>query len=396
MPFPVFSEKFNVRGNTSFFVFPLEIYPGVFYIDMYMLIRKQGRPPEFTREPVYARHASLAFNRRMHKILQDLCREIATELSGKLHAVILGGNYGRGEGGTRRVAEGHGRGVWSIGEAPAEDIDILIVSWMKFSGRHDAIRGILKKYEAIFSVPIDLLPIITPVRLMCIPKRFNWRRLIRNCSVIYGPPELAGKLNRRYRNSRDMDPKLAWSLLLDQGLRLLDVIAVEQDLLAREPGGCRLIHQGKFFREIAQAVLLAAGRHQDTIDLQLHEFIWLMEELAENNDSADGTDRVYPGLILLKGFLPKAVSLLRSPEQSELDFPETWMFHLELWMEAFQFISLRVENGVDPLLRIRLLRVRHTISRLYEARGNAGRVLKRRILAHIRLLNWLRTHVFFT
>ncbi|WP_144083001.1 hypothetical protein [Salinispira pacifica] len=64
-----------------------------------MLIRKQGRPPEFTREPVYARHASLAFNRRMHKILQDLCREIATELSGKLHAVILGGNYGRGEGG---------------------------------------------------------------------------------------------------------------------------------------------------------------------------------------------------------------------------------------------------------------------------------------------------------
>lgn len=363
---------------------------------MYMLIRKQGRSPEISREPVYSRHASLAFNRRMHKILQDLCREIATELSGKLHAVILGGNYGRGEGGTRRVVEGHGSGVWSIGEAPAEDIDILIVSWMKFSGRYDAIQGILKKYEEIFSVPIDLLPLITPVRLMCIPNRFNWRRLIRNCSVIYGPPELAGKLNRRYRTEREMDPVLAWSLLLDQGLRLMDVIAIEQGFVSRRKAGCRLIHQGKFFREIAQAVLLATGRHQDTIDIQLHEFIWLMEELEEHGGPSGGSAASYPGLLLLKGFLPKAVSLLRSPQQEELDFPETWMFHLELWLEAYDFIGLRVEQGVDPLLKMRLLGIRNTISRFYKAHGDADRALKRRIQRHVRLLSWLRTHVFFT
>jgi hypothetical protein len=155
-----------------------------------MLVEKPGGEDGLSRAYLYARHASKAFNRRMHKILQDLCRELAGELSGNLYAVLLGGNYGRGEGGTRSSTGGHGTGIWSIGEAPAEDIDLLIVSWFDIRGRREAISGIIRKYEDIFTVPIDLAPVVTPVRLMFIPHRFNWRRLISNSKLLYGPPVL--------------------------------------------------------------------------------------------------------------------------------------------------------------------------------------------------------------
>jgi hypothetical protein len=352
-----------------------------------MLVEKPGGEDGLSRAYLYARHASKAFNRRMHKILQDLCRELAGELSGNLYAVLLGGNYGRGEGGTRSSTGGHGTGIWSIGEAPAEDIDLLIVSWFDIRGRREAISGIIRKYEDIFTVPIDLAPVVTPVRLMFIPHRFNWRRLISNSKLLYGPPRLAHTLSRRYGDSFARDRRLAWSLLFDQGLRLIEVIAHEQGVLRRRRGGSIAAHQGKLFREIALAITLSVGRYEDSVDLQLHEFIVLMDELEDSRGNFDH-------LRLLKSLLPKAVSLLREPEQPALDMPENWLYHLNLWLEADHFLSENLPLCPEPLLRMRLARCRKTISAIA---GNQGIIPPRQYRSVKRLtalLQWVREHVF--
>ncbi len=350
-----------------------------------MLLGKQVHGEESTASSTYARHASSAFNRRMHKILQDLCREIAGELSGKLYAVILGGNYGRGEGGIRRVVEGHGSGVWSIGEAPAEDIDILIVSWFDLRGRHDVMSGILKKYEGIFTVPIDLAPVITPPRLFSIPRRFNWLRLISNSKVLYGPPRLPQILSHRYGQAFAADPCLAWSLLLDQGLRLIDVIALEQGLKEQSGETNILVHQGKFFREIAQAIIIAAGRYQQSGDLQLHEYIVLIDEEIQSHEH----------LKLLKTLLPKALSLLKEPEQMALDMPENWLFHLNLWLEAFTYCQEHIKPCAGFLLTRRLGKCRKAITEIAANKGVVAPQTIRLVQKQIKLLHWIRHHVFF-
>ena len=53
--------------------------------------------------PVYARHASDAFNERMGEWLTGLAAAVRHSLGDNLVALILGGGYGRGEGGVLRV-----------------------------------------------------------------------------------------------------------------------------------------------------------------------------------------------------------------------------------------------------------------------------------------------------
>jgi hypothetical protein len=349
-----------------------------------MLVRKRDSEEGLSRASMYARHASTAFNRRMHKILQDLCRELAGELSGKLHAILLGGNYGRGEGGTRPVPGGHGSGVWSIGEAPAEDIDLLIVSWFDLRGRNEAISGILAKYEAIFTVPIDLAPVVTPFRLIAIPRRFHWRRLIASSKMLYGPPRLPQALKRRYGQSFTGERYLAWSLLFDQGLRLIDVLAREQGAVSGA-GGNVLTHQGKFFREIAAAVILAHGRYVESVELQMHEFIVLLDDLEGD----------YEHLRILKALLPKAVAVLREPEQPGLDMPENWLYHLNLWLETERLLSGTLKPCPGILLGWRLGRCRAVIRATCDNHGVIPDELFREVRRISRLLNWVRHHVFF-
>ncbi len=350
---------------------------------MFTLSTKRDGDHRPGREAVYARHASAAFNRRMHKILRDLCRELASALGNSLHAVLLGGNYGRGEGGTRGVMADHGSGVWSIGEAPTEDIDLLIVAWFRISGRKGVIKEILNKYARIFSVPIDLLPVITPLRLYFVPFRFNWRRLIRNSAVLYGPLYLSNRLSRFYGHQKQMNPLLSWSLLMDQGLRLLEAIAIDQKLITPSEEKNLLIHQGKFFREIVQAVLLVSGRYCDPVDLQLHEFIWLVEE-----GRAGG-----PYLRLLKSLLPKSLLILRTPEQAELNLPENWLFHLNLWLEAYGYLSGKVKRCSSMLMGVRLPSVVKSITSIAKNQGKISESENARVFRLLKLLGWCRNHI---
>lgn len=336
--------------------------------------------------PVYARHASDVFNRRMHKILQDLCRELAGAYRGKLFAVVLGGNYGRGEGGIVPSSAAHGSGVWSIGEAPSEDVDLLIISWLGISNDDPKIKIILSKYESIFQVPIDLAPVITPLRLFFIPRRYNWRMLISNSKVLYGPMQLQSFFSGTYAQGLRRDRALCWSLLLDQGLRMLELLASEQNLRVPRSDGGNMIHQGKFFREIAAALLLSNGKFQYSMDMQLHEFIMLTEEQDL---------RQFPHIKLLKGLLPAALAGLKNPAETRQKAPENWQFHLNLWLEAYRFIALRTRPCRLPSVVLRLKACRRLIIQTEASGGVIPPAKLRRLNRLLDYLQWTRHHVFF-
>lgn len=67
---------------------------------------------------IYADHGSEAFNARMHDVCLRIGEDVEKALGSNFTALILGGGYGRGEGGVVRVD-----GV----EKPYNDLDFTLI-----------------------------------------------------------------------------------------------------------------------------------------------------------------------------------------------------------------------------------------------------------------------------
>ena len=72
----------------------------------------------------YAGHASAAFNTRMQTWLTALSGDVRQALGENLTALVLGGGYGRGEGGVLLV---------SGEERPYNDLDLILIVRRKAS-----------------------------------------------------------------------------------------------------------------------------------------------------------------------------------------------------------------------------------------------------------------------
>jgi hypothetical protein len=147
--------------------------------------------------PLFSRSGSPAFNRRMHKILLDLTRDLEGALSKNLLGIVLAGTYGRGEGGVRRFSETQGMGAWSIGEAPADDIDIVLVFKIPQFFRKASLEQVILKYEKILTVSIDLYPPLDIKQFKKPPKEYWKSRLLSEYKILLGadriPPSLGNE-----------------------------------------------------------------------------------------------------------------------------------------------------------------------------------------------------------
>src|ERR1700737_1678620 len=86
----------------------------------------------------YARQGSAEFNVRMHEWLTALSSEVRGVLGENLIALVLGGGYGRGEGGVLRV---------SGEERPYNDLDFTLIVRRKGSFSAAALEALQHKYE---------------------------------------------------------------------------------------------------------------------------------------------------------------------------------------------------------------------------------------------------------
>ena len=159
---------------------------------------------------VYARNASEEFNARMDAVLKRLSADIAAALGDGLEALVLGGGYGRGEGGVV-VRDGK--------ERPYNDLDLLLVV-RRHGVSIEAAHPVTERYARELGIEVDLSRPVTVADIEQWPPWLMWHEFVQGHTVLYGQQDiLTGHAPKRVL---DPPPGVeALRLLLNRGAGLL-------------------------------------------------------------------------------------------------------------------------------------------------------------------------------
>jgi hypothetical protein len=166
---------------------------------------------DLARGGVYSRSGSPAFHQRLHEQLQRMTAELSGAMGDNLLALVLGGGYGRGEGG---VVFRDGR------ESPYNDLDLIVVVRRKSGIPWKALETIRKKYEQQMGIEIDFSRPLTLSDIRRWPRTMLWSDLLQGHSVLTGPVDILTAHAPRIE-SGDLPVIEATRLLLNRGAGLL-------------------------------------------------------------------------------------------------------------------------------------------------------------------------------
>ena len=198
----------------------------------------------------YARHASPAFNARMRNWLAALAGEVRGALGENLAALVLGGGYGRGEGGILRV---------SGEERPYNDLDLVLVVRRKTGLPWKTLNAIRHNYEELIGIDVDFSRPLTAQDIQNWPATLMWTDLLHGHCVLDGPADIL-TANAPALRTEKLALIEATRLLLNRGagvlwsLRVLHGLdaAPDADFIRRNAFKCGLA--------MGDAVLIAHGR----------------------------------------------------------------------------------------------------------------------------------------
>jgi hypothetical protein len=199
---------------------------------------------------IYARQASAEFNARLDGALQRLAGDVKRALGGNLIALVLGGGYGRGEGGVVR-----GEGV----ERAYNDLDLILVVRRKKAVPQDALGEIRRDYEAELRVEVDFGRPLTPRDIRRWPRWLMWHDLLNGHVVLAGPPDvLRARAPAALQGA--LPPIEATRLLLNRGAGLLWAARVLRGV--EDPPDSDFVRRNYFKCALAlgDALLIAHGR----------------------------------------------------------------------------------------------------------------------------------------
>ncbi len=119
--------------------------------------------------PVYSRNASDEFNQRLHGTLVDIADEVERSLEDNLVALVLGGGYGRGEGG---VICSSGR------EMPYNDLDFTLIVARKKGVPWDRLNAIGHSFGKKLDIHVDFSRPLTLQDVQHWPHWLMWYDLL--------------------------------------------------------------------------------------------------------------------------------------------------------------------------------------------------------------------------
>ena len=199
---------------------------------------------------LYARHASAEFNARMQGWLSSLSSEVRQAVGHNLVALVLGGGYGRGEGGVLRVAGE---------ERPYNDLDLVLIVRSRTALPWEALHGIQHKYASLMGIEVDFSRPLTVDDVRAWPPTLMWTDLLQGHSVLDGPADIVTA------NAPDLRPDRlpqveATRLLVNRGAGLLWAMRVarcsepapDPDFIRRNYYKCTLA--------LGDALLISHGR----------------------------------------------------------------------------------------------------------------------------------------
>ena len=269
-------------------------------------------------------------------------------------AVVLGGGYGRGEGGVLHTPEG---------DRPYNDLDFFVFS--RNAGRRDAariaaaLRPVSEKWEKKLQVAIDFGPVKNLDALAAVADTLMFQELLRGWRPVWGQPELARYLPAR--EPAQLPFTEAARLLLNRGMGLL---FAGNELKRPEPDPgfvCRNLN--KAYLGAGDAMLIAAGAYHWRGAERVTAFRQMAETTGLGAAAADRYERAWRW---------KLEPVPRLPEPPE----EAWRACRTIYLSAFCRISGN-EPGAAPEAVARGLRTRarsarsfrHFLRWLIRARG---------------------------
>ena len=201
---------------------------------------------------VFAVHGSADFNERLGQVLDRLAADVRAAVGERLLALVLGGGYGRGEGGVQRRGER---------EEPYNDLDLVLVLKDRVGFSPAPLEGISARYAVELGIHVDFSRPLTEADIRDWPPYLMWHDLLGGHRVLDGPPDV---LTRNAPEAVRQPPPVreATRLLLNRGAGLLWALRVERG--AEEAPDDDFVRRNYYKCQLAlgDAVLLAWGRHQ--------------------------------------------------------------------------------------------------------------------------------------
>ena len=207
-----------------------------------------------------APQGSLEFNEWFLSTLEELAENVAAILQDELIAVVLGGGYGRGEGGIVR----------EFGtELPYNNVDLFLIAKTSGSKYKESLHQLAVEYEEILHVSVDFNHPQTIQMIRSWPCSLMWQELTLGHRVLYGPADIIN--GNAGGDVRERLPLIEASrLLINRGAGLVSAkrvlegldVAPNSSFVARNYFECVLA--------IADVVLIAYGLYSSDLDTKLY------------------------------------------------------------------------------------------------------------------------------
>ena len=131
--------------------------------------------------PVYSVDGSAAFNSRLHETLLRIADEVETALGDNLVALVLGGGYGRGEGGVVNQ-----QGV----ERPYNDLDFTLLVLRQSRVKWDRLHDIGNRFAKQLGMHVDFSRPLTVADVEQWPHWLMWYDLLNGHVVLKGSTDI--------------------------------------------------------------------------------------------------------------------------------------------------------------------------------------------------------------
>ena len=168
----------------------------------------------------YTRDGSEAFNQRLHETLTRIADRVDTAMGANLVSLILGGGYGRGEGGV--VVR---NGI----EMPYNDLDFTLVVQNKSKVPWDKLNDIRRDFAEELKIHVDFSRPLTVQDIENWPCWLMWHDLLNGHVTLKGPTDLLEKHAPGYFKN-PLPVIEATRLLLNRGAGLLWSLRVVRKL----------------------------------------------------------------------------------------------------------------------------------------------------------------------
>ena len=191
------------------------------------------------------------------KLLARVLSEIGQTLSGSSLCVVLGGSYGRGDGGVRQDRE---NGLLY------NDLDFFVFARDNAAGADTLLKEVAEKYEHELKVDVDFSAVMTVSTLKKDTPRLMMQELKRGYHLVCGEDLLAENLTELPAEALPFSE--ACRLLLNRGMGLL---------FAGEKIACNSEETDFIMRNLYKAIL-GAG---DAMMIARREYPWSLSDRLE-------------------------------------------------------------------------------------------------------------------